>query len=805
MVNPIDKAPIENENLVNQDSISENGEKEQIIEETKTGLDSVKTAAQVCNESKDVQQSIQSEVLSQQKMKKVVAVLLEKYKNLRKWIHGTEWNTATKRELKHWLDQNIKTLNDINRELDRYNYSDLSQFEARLWQLQYNLDHYEQNRQIVSMWWSTNDIPASVDSVWDAKYLNKSKKRQNKQQLKMNESLRNATITSLRNDDMENYEEYLEAVVNGQVDANTHPFYKRHEVAFNRIRREWPSLYAMLVPSSAGRISYLTYCEHTWKPILVYNGAVSGDKKNESFVDVVWDQFSEVVAHFVPSIESNPRQKEARSRAWSLLALWWSIIMWVKLIKNLFSKKSNNPDKWKNVAWLWVGLLALTHTDDIYQWVQDAFNWHPAEKTKLLAERFQNYWFNNDVEAYKMAENYVWAPIAAVAALHFIPVYELTAKEIIKNGHNGLSFNYDNYKNYIEKNYSWWDSKQKEIVLEAGEKLKDDKLLNDWLRVFGVTSETDLQNMSNGDINKEFGKCEAVEKWWQNCYELFENWPHAELFSEWLKVKNAEDLTEITREYKENKDKVDELILKWMKEWKLEVTWNESFQLANMLNDENINIEQKTIKWLVDSQWKEIKFKSYWEMFRVAHLTEWIKNNFNWQSALTPAPFHIDNVFWNMEFDNTEWYEIWKNETSVLRASTFNNDFPTLNENKQVYVNYLNSWWMEKSWIDLSSYSMLKGLWLVISSPDEAQKLNERLEKIKSESNILITKLENGEYIKDPYRIDGKNLVFVWPSGENIVKIENLDELTYTRLQKDKLLNYLNNKDNGMYAYRVDS
>ena len=65
----------------------------------------------------------------------------------------------------------------------------------------------------------------------------------------MNNILHDTAITSLRNDDMERYEEYLEAVVNGQVEPSSHPFYRAHAQSFRMIQATNPSLYQTLVPS----------------------------------------------------------------------------------------------------------------------------------------------------------------------------------------------------------------------------------------------------------------------------------------------------------------------------------------------------------------------------------------------------------------------------------------------------------------------------------------------------------------------------------------------------------------------------
>ena len=45
------------------------------------------------------------------------------------------------------------------------------------------------------------------------------------------------------------FEEYLEAVANGQIEPSSHPFYKAHAQSFRMIQCTNPSLYQMLTPS----------------------------------------------------------------------------------------------------------------------------------------------------------------------------------------------------------------------------------------------------------------------------------------------------------------------------------------------------------------------------------------------------------------------------------------------------------------------------------------------------------------------------------------------------------------------------
>jgi hypothetical protein len=52
-----------------------------------------------------------------------------------------------------------------------------------------------------------------------------------------------------------------------------------------------------------------------------------------------------------------------------------------------------------------------------------------------------------------------------MSALHFIPIYELSAQNIVEYKDNEFKFNYDNYKKYIDA-YNR-TAEQKRVVLAA--------------------------------------------------------------------------------------------------------------------------------------------------------------------------------------------------------------------------------------------------------------------------------------------------------------------------------------------------
>ena len=666
------------------------------------------------NSFKDIEQGLSrlwtdTEVshLNQEIMKAQVEDLLKKYESLKSWIKWTEWNGSTKIQLQKELNQNIKKLRNIQRDLNKgHTYQNLTKYKNDIWQLMAYYESYEQARQNIVVWWKTSNIPVVIDSKQDAKRAKRNKESDAKYQQNMNDILHSTAITWLWNNDMERYEEYLKLVVNWHIEPSSHPFYKAHEQSFNQLKNTNPSLYEALVPSWAWRTQYrvVMWAPESWT---ISWSTIRTASQSESFPSRLGKWFGDVLWNIFPSIENNPRQKQAWEQAGAVVALWWAIFMWFKMLKNVFTSKEKNPNKRRDAALRGWWLLALTNWDKIIKWgknwVQDAFNWHPAEKIKATNELFKTYWFS-DTEALNIAEKYIWAPVATISALHFIPIYELTAQNIIEHNNDRFSFNYNNYKKYI--NSFDRDSDQKKIVLAAWEKLKDDDSINAWLATFSVNSPSDLNRIAWWNKNKTLVDSTEVQNWRKECVDRIKSGVNQELFNQWLRATDEESAAKIVREYNEHwwenikKSELKQLVILRMKEWLLQINGEVKYDLEDMLNDPNVNLENKTMKWFTDSWGTKISFDSYKDLFDIVRLTKIIKDKFRKRPAKTNNPFHIA-IFWNTEFDDHKFWEVWENgtfrgDTDVLKARTLAKTSPTLKWNKQFYVDYLNKW--RESW-----------------------------------------------------------------------------------------------------------
>lgn len=159
----------------------------QNIEATEKSLASLKTDFELWelkNEILNVEKVDDAPEKSEQEMMlEIVRDLLNKYKALKKWIRSTEWNFQAKMKLITWLNENIENLENIRKDLwwdnkslkdmnmpvtmkeNAYKYSDLTVYKARIWELIYYYELYEQNREEITLW----KIPPYIHTIIDSK------------------------------------------------------------------------------------------------------------------------------------------------------------------------------------------------------------------------------------------------------------------------------------------------------------------------------------------------------------------------------------------------------------------------------------------------------------------------------------------------------------------------------------------------------------------------------------------------------------------------------------------------------------
>lgn len=638
-------------------------------------------------------------------LKEVASKRIEKCEQLKDWIHSTEWNGKSKRRLKKSLKWAIKNMNKMIKDMERLednwgHYSNLNVNKNRLGEIVYNYyTNREPARQMITLWKRVPHVNGFIDSERDARRMWRFISNSQEHQQKMAELLKDPMLLHLLWDDQHALSQYYTDVINWHIEPSTHPFYTQHMQSFLLMKKVSPELYWNLAPRMPWQITYNTYCQRDpqlYQQYLQNNNIVCHPA---SFNDRLWHKITDIMAKVFPWIDSDPRKRQAWEKAWSIAALGWAVVLWFQFLKNLFSNKTKNPDKRKN-AWLyWWWLLALLNADKIIDWTKDAFGWHPAEKTRMLTETFQTYWFT-DKQAIEIAGKYIWAPVTTMSALHFIPIYDLEKQKIIKNNNGEFEFDIDNFKDYV--NELSWDPSQKEQVIKAWEKLNKEKCIWAWLGALWIKTRENFKSLFKWDKNKTLAQTEEVQNWYAKAIEKVKSWVNKVLYNQWLRVKDPDMMDKIMEQYgtwQKSRKEINALILDWMKHDLIEFNNDEKpYTIKDMLNDpeytSEINFDKMTMRWF--KNWtNEVEFTTYTELFETVYITNWIKKHFTWrEDALDADPFH-ENAIWQLEFNNTERYELHKNETAVISVREFKN-IPTVKKNKTAYIKYLNDWWFSQ-------------------------------------------------------------------------------------------------------------
>ena len=596
-----------------------------------------------------------------------------------KWIE----NKHSKDRFEQIVKDDISSLKSIKRELKKYTYTtNMDYFASYIETMESHKEQLEKVRQIVTTWWNTAEIPAMLDSLKDVKKESLYQDIAAKYNVEYNKLIKNATLQKLRNKDMEWFQEYLEGVWSGDIE---HPeqdkFYVKYKKDFEEILSIDPWLY--------WEITRKKQKNDNPNPMLCSEQYLSSQRaRNDRYsakpwaFDQVWNMFSDLVYRW-----NDPKKKEARTQAGKIWAIIWWVVLWFQLFKTLFTKSGKDKEgnrKWWEAALYWWGLLALFNFPKIANWTKTVFG---KEQDKV--EQWMGV--TNSPEY----QNYVKPPIVAMEAIWWIPIQTLIDQRIVVEKYGKLKLDYEKYKAHIQE--SNLSNKEKERLIKSMDKIKgDESLLTDWLWLLWINTIKQMESLAWNDQNKTLLDSPKMAEHFENITESPVN---AMLANEWFKPKDSKAWYEITKDYDKDSSWNNKLI-EWMKKWLIKLSNNKNYTLEKMMNNNKIDLTNKTIEWFKNNSGALIKFKTYEEMFDAVQLTDFIKSNFKWKSTVSPEPFHV-NTLWNIEFDNTKWYEAWKNETNVVNANfyknTLNNVSPTLWQQKENYVNYLNERW-KREW-----------------------------------------------------------------------------------------------------------
>lgn len=740
----------------------------------------------------------------------VLRMIIEKYYNYYKSLKDNlppsrEWNRKTRNSLRKELINGLDILDDFRKDLKRHkNKYWAITIQAYVAQLICYYPRYEEVSHLVAAWWSTSDIPRVILSKRDARRARKQEKRDKKHQEEMNEILVETAVQSQENTTLERQNEWLKHIINWEPIP---------PVVAQNMNRYTPTTRQ---EHTTTRQEHTTTRQSNYNTQNIYNSNIVCRPK--TFNRKFGERFSNMLEQIFPKwMNKDPRQKEAWTNVWSIIAIWWAVFMWFKAIQSL---KKNS--EWKRNWWAAAGrtawTLALMWSDRIIQTIQDAFNLHPAEKARVVTDLYTTYWFDDRI-ANDITKRYIYAPIETLSALHFIPLYELEANHILEEQDNQIIYNNDNFKQYINDRTDFSDEDKKEL-LKHGEKIKDDDLIGPWLWALWIWTMSELHDAYDWDKSKKLTDLSQTQKWLDHTIEQIESWVNAELFKQGLRAKPGA-IDQIIKEYDAEKDnkKIKDLILDWMRRWLLEISdSSKGYDLQDMLAKDKKDLNLETMTMNLSEFWvRDIKFNTYWELFDAVYLTDFIKYHFAWRpSADGKPPFHMDARNASIEFNRSKWYEIRKWDTKILKHKTLKDHYPTLDRSKDLYIEYLNKWReTTKTEIDITAYPLTNALWIKFYwkewDEQEVNYLEKYLNDIKTEFWRRHSVYNTGYHTSNwtlPYKFNslGNKLIFTTVDNETI-NVEdhvngNLSKIwliRYNEENKEKLLNYLNNPSNWMF------
>ena len=243
-----------------------------------------------------------------------------------------------------------------------------------------------------------------------------------------------------------------------------------------------------------------------------------------------------------------------------------------------------------------------------------------------------------------------------------------------------------------------------------------------------------------------------------------------------------------------------------MKEWLLEISaTDKDYDLEDMLNNPNVDIENMTMKWFTQVWWNEVKFDTYWDLFDKVYITAQIKYNFAWRPAKSDKPFHYSLWWdkWELEFDDTKRFDILKKETDAINWKQIMSKLKTIWKNKIAYRDYLNERRKWKKAEKLISYPLCQALWIDFYwGEQEIIDLEDFLNKLKNTN-------WNTPWYRDwdPYKITSSwELTFTdWsatPTTRTVIKdLRKFKTIWHNKENREKFLEFLNDRNNWMYVY----
>ena len=755
-------------------------------------------------------------IIDNQTLREVASTRIVKCQELLNWL---KWNRRWKKDLERQVQRAIDT--DLTPMAnDNYNYSNLNEYKKRLRKIIF--DYYnnrEPARQIIMMWWRAPVINWSADTKAEARSDRRSAKNNANFQIDLSELEQNTAIYRIIWANADEWKDYFNFIWQWWI-ATGHPMFIQYSAGFNQIREYNPDVYRAMTPK--WQITYDAYCQRNpqqTNPQHCSNWNIWFNQNRRYRTWTIWDDIASMIEDHQRKNwkEVNPQQREARRKIWNIWSIVWCIALGVGIFKEIFNpwkdKDWNKKRDWWKILWFWASIYWITHYKDVKNIFFDAFNLDPdnyvaRRQDERAREEAQNNTWLSQSETNELINAKIAYPTLVATTIWTIPIKQLVEQKIVEEKDWKLVLNKTNYATYVENIALalWRSDKDKQEMLDKIASDEAARSISYGLSYCWINTLNDLNNLKESETSTLMDSATFKTKFKAQIDAITkQNWIFSNMAKQWFIPTGLEETINILENYDSSKNE-NEQILQRLKAWLLKTDPERKYSISDMLNDPDINLENMTMRWFTNSWWTEIRFDSYWDLFDTVRLTKRIKNNFRWRPAKSDAPFHIDELKWRIEFDDTERYELRKNETDVIRNRTLRKTSSLLTKNKQFYVDYLNKWRKEdqnriteENKIDLSWYPILKGTWINFTDANEARKSEQLLSKIKYE--LRHRKKTNAW---DAFEITTTNY---WISIKTKIKFTsiwwtefkyNISDYPTLIKNKEKLLQYLNNPINKM-------
>jgi len=529
----------------------------------------------------------------------------------------------------------------------------------------------------------------------------------------MNEIQFNIDLTKIDSDEQQRFRVYLNDVLNWAVDPSKTKFIPTKADDFYDLSQKYPFLnWYIDWKNNAPKEKTSVTNNNVSNNIVIDNKQINnGNQTNNNAPTEHYGNFKEAFEKWwlkwilKKTFDMFPNMTEQQKGSWSeVLFLWWMGFGLFKLWKRFFTWSKNEKGE-KTWPWFWWRL-------GIVWWIFLGSNMLTGKSPIDIINRALTGWLSLDYLKWKWGK---WCENASEYTKQTV-INPLTTTLILWNKKiSELDTIIDKttfkIKDYDRQMKIAKIANDNDMITLLTQVWKDDPdgILEKWLRQIGITPtnylsldqnntvddfyEIYIQNITTAESYRTTNNLEVVDSKKDKLTSLITGGvlitdaDLEKLNQEWV-YKKSEIKTTYTPEDVINRQalelKVDNITNLTEKDKVKEAI--KAFYDYLPSDNKNIDLTQ-TPKWIVfktygyetllDLNGKTVKdfknasgeyyFDNYFEIFKVANLTNRLKDIFKDKPAITVEPFHVD-AKWDIEFDNSEWYRFRTFETTAISA-----------------------------------------------------------------------------------------------------------------------------------------